>query len=1006
MNEFPRRFGPYVLLKPLARGGMGALYLALSGPEDSAKLCVIKTVLPHLADKEYLQRFRDEAKVVVRLSHGNLVPVFDSGQVAGEIYLAMDYIEGKDLRATWNRCAKKGIAFPVDVAAHIVKELARGLDYAHGFGDIKLVHRDVSPPNVLLSYSGEVRLTDFGLASSTLKLEKTAPGIIYGKVSYMSPEQARGEKLDGRTDLYASGIILWELLTGRQLFPSNKAPGAAKDGHTSEEILKRVRNPEIVPPSKRASRVPPELDRIALKALAPELKDRYARCEELRHDLATFLAQASPATDSTRLANFLHELYAEDISAERNERETLIDKAREWYSAKHVVSTPPAPKADAKPALPHPLASRPLASKPAASSPPSLSRPIAVPPPLPPQVSGGLRPEPSKPAAPDSDSVDNARERKMTVREPSIPIRELSKGNRSASTPMNDSEPALTDSQAGQSTAVLGTVIGGRYYVRRLIGEGGMGRVYEAEHIDIGRRCALKILHPAYSQTPDLVERLRREARAASKIAHPNVVDVTDSGTTTDGAFFFVMEYLEGIELGELIYREKRLDIRRTLIIGTQICRALQAAHEVNVIHRDLKPENVLILRRDQQRDYVKVLDFGIAKSGNDADLNESLGGQRRLTHPGMTMGTPEYMAPEQASGKPADPRSDVYAVGGLLYEMLSGKPPYEGSNFMEILHKKANTMPAPLSTVRNDVSPQLEALIMRTMAKDPAERPPSMEALERELNNIATLLFSNFNSVPFTEPDPSPPAGVLGGLPGVAVATGVFDRVRGWDRKTKAVVVSGAVAGLALAFILGRIGHHDARGAAPAPVAAAPPPPVAPPPVATAPTAPAVEEKPTAGQAGEEAADEESSKETTAKAEGEGEVPTKAKTPARVPPAVAAAEAKKMLAEADRMLRAERFAEARGIFEKLAKGKKERGPALVGLAEIAFQEKKYADAARAAELAAERGGGVKARVLLGDAHFRLAHYKEAAKAYEEALKIDPGNASAKSGLALANKRM
>src|SRR5213079_479337 len=109
--------------------------------------------------------------------------------VAGEIYLAMDYIEGKDLLATWNRCAKKGIAFPVDVAAHIVTERARGLDYADGFGSIKLVHRDVSPPNVLLSYSGEVRLTDLGLASSTLKLEKTAPGVIYGKVSYMSPEQ-------------------------------------------------------------------------------------------------------------------------------------------------------------------------------------------------------------------------------------------------------------------------------------------------------------------------------------------------------------------------------------------------------------------------------------------------------------------------------------------------------------------------------------------------------------------------------------------------------------------------------------------------------------------------------------------------------------------------------------------------------------------------------------------------------------------------------------------------
>jgi serine/threonine protein kinase len=964
MNEFPRRFGPYVLLKPLARGGMGALYLALSGPEESAKLCVIKTVLPHLADKEYLQRFRDEAKVVVRLSHGNLVPVFDSGQVAGEIYLAMDFVEGKDLRATWNRCAKKGIAFPVDVAAHIVKELARGLNYAHGFGDIKLVHRDVSPPNVLLSYSGEVRLTDFGLASSTLKLEKTAPGIIYGKVSYMSPEQARGEPLDGRTDLYASGIILWELLTGRQLFPSTKAPGAPKDGHTSEEILRRVRNPEIVPPSRRAQRVPPELDRIALKALAADRKDRYARCEELRHDLATFLAKNYPATDSMRLATFLQELYSDDEVAERTERETLIVKAREWYST-GPAAPPPTPGA-----RPAPQSSAPTA--PAAA--PAKADPMA-------EVRERGR------AFTGYSTADDHRERRMTVRE--------------ATGKLAESGISLSESQNSGSTAVLGTVIGGRYYVRKLRGEGGMGRVYEAEHIDIGRRVALKILHPAYSQTPDLVERLRREARAASKISHPNVVDVTDSGTTADGAFFFVMEYLEGIELGELIYREKRLDIRRTLIIGTQICRALQSAHEASVIHRDLKPENVLILKRDGQPNFVKVLDFGIAKSGSEADLKESQGGQRRLTHPGMTMGTPEYMAPEQAAGKPADPRSDVYAVGGLLYEMLTGNAPFEGSNFMEILHKKANSMPPPIATVRQDVPPQLEAVIMRAMAKDPDQRPPSMEALEKELQNVAMLMFSNFSSTPLIEPDPSPPAGMLGALPGVAVAKGGFAVIRSWDRKTRTVVAAGIALGLALAFIwVGRASRGDAkvRIAVSAPAATAPPPAVtAPPPAATAPPPAVAVKAPEPDTTDEDTADT---------AETDADTTVKTKTAVRGPSSGNNADAKRLLGEGERMLRAERFAEARGIFEKLTKSKRERGQALVGLAEISFQEKKYADAAHTAEKAAGSGGGVKARVLLGDAHFRLAHYKEAAKAYEEALKLDPDNASAKSGLALANKRM
>ncbi len=435
---------------------------------------------------------------------------------------------------------------------------------------------------------------------------------------------------------------------------------------------------------------------------------------------------------------------------------------------------------------------------------------------------------------------DHTRDKKLTVRE--------------------DEETPLTDSQlsGGRSTAVLGTVVGGRYYVRKLCGEGGMGRVYEAEHIDIGKRVALKILHPAYSQTPDLVERLRREARSASKIAHPNVVDVTDSGTTPDGAFFFVMEYLEGIELGELIYREKRLDIRRTLMIGAQICRALQAAHEVNVIHRDLKPENVLILRRDGQRDFVKVLDFGIAKSGSDSELGESRGG-RRLTQPGMTMGTPEYMAPEQASGKPADPRSDIYAVGGLLYEMLSGNPPYEGANFMEILHKKANGAPAPLSTVRNDVPPALENVIIKAMAKEPEARQQSMEALEKELQNVATLLFSNFAIAPLSEPDPTPPPSMLGALlRDAASPRSLAERVRGWNGKK--VVIAGAAFGLLVAFVVvgatsaARRSGGNAVAAAPAqppPVAAAPvapAPPVVPPPAlptvtAPPPVAPAVAE-------------------------------------------------------------------------------------------------------------------------------------------------------------------
>jgi serine/threonine-protein kinase len=1014
MSDFPRRFGSYLLLKPLARGGMGALYLALSGAEETAKLCVIKTVLPHLADKEYLQRFRDEAKVVVRLSHGNLVPVFDSGQADGEIYLAMDFVEGKDLRATWNRCAKKGIAFPVDVAAHIVKELARGLHYAHTFGGLQLVHRDVSPPNVLLSYSGEIRLTDFGLASSTLKLEKTAPGIIYGKVSYMSPEQARGEPLDGRTDLYAAGIILWELLTGRQLFPSNKgAGGAGEDAQASDELLQRVRHPVLVPPSRRASRVPPELDRIVGRALSPELAHRYATCEELRRDLATFLAQTSPATDGVRVSRFLADLYAEDIEEERRERETLIEAARSELSV---------------------LRRSPLLSAARAPRPPPPPPLRSVPPPSP--TPAGSSSSSSPPASGGGASEERAarRERGTVVAVPARRTRPGSGADAGTSVaaaaaaavasvavtvPEVEEEPeedALSVSEAlrtgdtmALSSAVVGSIVGGRYLVRRLCGEGGMGRVYEAEHIEIGKRVALKILHPAYSQTPDLVERLKREARAASKIAHPNVVDVTDSGTTPDGAFFFVMEYLEGIELGELIHREGQLDLPRALGIAAQVCRALQAAHAASVIHRDLKPENILILQRDGQRDFVKVLDFGIAKSGDgDDDTKDSRGRpSRKLTHPGMTMGTPEYMAPEQATGRPADPRSDVYAVGGVIYEMLAGNPPFEGSNFMEILHKKASQPPPPLSAVRQDVPPEVEALLVRTLAKDPAGRPQSMEELDREIQQLAAVWFP---ALMRTEQELSVVRSGFG-LPPVrpstpVVSVGVLARVRSWDRK-KVALAGGGLLVASLAILVLRPsgqGRHGvpapAVAAVPAPVPAPPPAPAAPPPApaAAAPPAAPAPAEPAAAAATEE--DDTAADEAAAKPAGGARAAGRAKDRS-------AADDRKLLVEGERLLRAERFTEARGVFTKLTKSRRDRGPALVGLAEISFQEKKYGEAVRSAERAvSDRGGGVRARVLLGDAHFRLSQFKEAARAYKDALKLDPNNASALSGLALATKRM
>jgi serine/threonine protein kinase len=681
LEHYPRKFGKYHLLGPLAQGGMGALYLAVTGDRGLERLMVIKTVLPHLADAEYVARFRDEAKVVVKLSHGNLIPVFDAGLVGGELFLAMDFVEGRDLRAVWNRCAKKQVAFPIDVAVYIVKELCRGLAYAHSFPDLNLVHRDVSPPNVLVSYTGEVKLTDFGLASSNLKLEKTAPGIIYGKVAYMSPEQARGEKLDGRSDMYATAIVLWELLTGRQLFPPGK--------DQPQDLLARAKNPEPMRPSKRAPRVPVELDEICLRALAADKKDRYTDCDAMRMALQTWLAHNAPTTDGTRMSSFLQELFSDDIVRERAERNELMSRVRT-----RALTLPPTDEL------------RQWIEKSEKSfigddDEPPVRKPGSI----------GRR-------ANDRGDDENDR-RQAADRRASRPAGAMATAAAAAMQQVAEAEPDL-----------IGVEVDGRYRVIELIGEGGMGKVYLAEHVEIGKRVALKVLHPSYSRMPDLVERFRREARAASKIGHPNIVDVTDSGTTGDGSVYFVMEFLEGVELGSVIEREGAIEVSRSLRIATQICRALAAAHAQGIVHRDLKPENVFLITRDGAADVVKVLDFGIAKTTEAEAARE-----RRLTSPGMAMGTPEYMSPEQAAGRPADARCDVYALGAIMYEMTTGIPPYSGDNFMEILTKKATQDPPPPTTVRPELAPQVSDLVMAAMARNPDSRPQSMETLEYELN-------------------------------------------------------------------------------------------------------------------------------------------------------------------------------------------------------------------------------------------------------------------------------
>jgi serine/threonine protein kinase len=308
------RFGRYDILHRMAVGGMGEIYMARAvGIEgvDINRLCVIKTVRTSLVgEPEFVERFLAEARVVASLSHGNIVPVYDVGKVGGVFYIAMEYVAGKDLRQVLSRAAKEKKRVPVPLALFIAKELANGLAYAHrakvqGIGG--LVHRDVSPHNTLVSYEGEVKLIDFGLAKVPKGLTPSNDWVVMGKVCYLSPEQARGRDVDQRTDIYSAGLVLFELLTGQAFF----------NQPTVEEVLDQVGSPSSDPPSARVSDIPAEVDRICQRAMAPRREDRYLSAAALRDDLTAELARIAPRTNPEEVGAFVRELFGSEQEDER-----------------------------------------------------------------------------------------------------------------------------------------------------------------------------------------------------------------------------------------------------------------------------------------------------------------------------------------------------------------------------------------------------------------------------------------------------------------------------------------------------------------------------------------------------------------------------------------------------------------------------------------------------------------------------------------------------------------
>jgi len=323
VSFLPELFGKFVLLEKLAAGGMAEVYLAkIQGAENVSKFVAVKRILPQFSNNsEFIDMFKAEAKIAVNLAHPNIVSIFEFGVEKGQFYLAMEYVEGRNLRQILNRMKELGRSFPQDQAIYLINDAARGLDHAHRCIDgttgnpLNIIHRDISPQNIMISFEGSVKIVDFGIAKAESQVESTRAGTLKGKFSYMSPEQAEGQEIDSRTDVFSLGIILWEILASDRLFLSNN----------EMNTLKKIKECHIPSLHKLDPVLSPELEKIVNKALAKDKNTRYNSAAELHRDLNSYLNRQFPDFSPHDLSLTLKLLYAEELLESRRK---LIEYAK------------------------------------------------------------------------------------------------------------------------------------------------------------------------------------------------------------------------------------------------------------------------------------------------------------------------------------------------------------------------------------------------------------------------------------------------------------------------------------------------------------------------------------------------------------------------------------------------------------------------------------------------------------------------------------------------------
>jgi eukaryotic-like serine/threonine-protein kinase len=590
-REMPVRFGRYHLLKRIAADPVGEEFLAAWGVDEGVdQLRVVRCIYPSVAEEvEFVGLFSEEARALSRLSSANVVRIVEVGREGDIPFVAREHTEGVTLERLHALAGERTALWPWELAAHVTAEMLRGLDYVHRREDIHgqpmgMRHGDVRPPNVLVSYGGDVRLTNFGSTLRFIADERTNAKLSELRGRFLPPEGVDEEFPTVGADLWGAASVLLVMLGGR--LPKRTSISDAPP------------TPWTPPPmAARVEAMPAVVDTFLARALNPAPEHRFETAGEMRAALIEIMGEHVSGHPPDDLAAWVRDL----ADADRRAEAELVRRV--------------------------------------------------------------LR-----------------------------------------------AEPQITLDTASQGASALGpgSVLDHRYHLLRRLGEGGMGVIYEAEHMGLGRKVAVKVLHERVLDDEHALERFRREAQILGALGHPNIVAASDFGVTAEGYHYLAMELLEGQPLSARI-AERNLSAREIAQVAAEVCDGLEAAHAANVIHRDLKPDNVFLTATG-----ARILDFGIAKStGLEAETEA-------LTRTGNICGTAEYIAPEQIRGLHHDPRSDLYAVGVILYEALTGETPFRGRTVGETLYKTMNDKVVPPHKRCGDqtIPSALEAICLKALSR------------------------------------------------------------------------------------------------------------------------------------------------------------------------------------------------------------------------------------------------------------------------------------------------